>query len=111
MSHTHSTQGENNMSIDFIGSGGLGQIGTFQQNTVQGDQKTENAGAAEFTSSLEKANSTNEANSVQDAERAQKIAELKEQIQAGNYNPDTTQVANKLLDSVFAAGSSLLDGE
>ena len=99
------------MSIDFIGSGGPGQIGTLQQNNVQGEQKTENNSSVEFSSSLGNVEETKESTSVQEAERAQKVAALKEQVQAGNYQPDMTDVAGKLLDNVFAAGSSLLDGE
>lgn len=88
------------MSIDYIGPGGLGQIGNLKKNPkLQGDQKTEKGGAdkVEFSSVLQHVNQAKAASGDADVERAERIAELKAQIQEGSYQPDLEKVSSSLL--------------
>ncbi len=96
------------MSIDFIG-GGLGHIGTLNRQNLQDSQKVSRAKGEDFSVALNAPQSTVQGDSVDGCERSQKIASLKEQIRSGNYRVESRAVADKLLDTVFHAGTALLE--
>lgn len=89
------------MSIDFFGVGGPGQIGNLKKTQqTQKESKTKETGAEEkvqFANVLQNAAKTQAASSTTDAERAERISELKAQVQSGSYEPDLQKVSASLL--------------
>lgn len=88
------------MSVEFFGVGGPGQIGGLkkvQQN--QSGQKSEEVSndKVQFSSVLQNVNQAQATGSTADTERAERIAELKAQIQNGSYEPDLQKVSSSLL--------------
>lgn len=87
------------MSVEFLGVGGLGQIGSIKKS--EGAQAGKKAGAAqegdqvEFSSVLKDVNKAQ--NPSEDANRTERVAELKAQVANGSYEPDLTKVASSLL--------------
>jgi negative regulator of flagellin synthesis FlgM len=88
------------MSVEFLGVGGLGQIGSIKQSgKSQGAGKADSSQGAdqvEFSSVLQDVNKA-QAGSAQSADRAERVAELKEQVANGSYQPDLNKVASSLL--------------
>ncbi len=88
------------MSIDYIGVGGPGQIGNLKKSPkVQGDKATESTTGdkVEFSSVLQDVNKAQATSGGSDAERTQRVAELKAQIKEGSYQPDLQKVSSSLL--------------
>lgn len=88
------------MSVEFFGVGGPKQIGNLKQSQkVDGDKKTEgtSSDSVQFSSVLQDVNKAKEATENVDAQRAQRVQELKAQIKAGSYQPDLKKVSASLL--------------
>lgn len=88
------------MSVEFFGVGGPKQIGNLKQSQkVDDDKKTEGVGkdSVQFSSVLQDVNKAKEATESVDAQRAQRVQELKAQIKQGSYAPDLKKVSASLL--------------
>ena len=88
------------MSVEFFGVGGPKQIGNLQQSQkVDGDKKTEGTAkdSVQFSSVLQDVNKARETAENSDAQRAQRVQELKAQIKQGSYQPDLKKVSASLL--------------
>ncbi len=84
------------MSINYIGSGGLHQINNLKTTGLHTTRKNEGIEEVGFSSVLKETHQvTSTENSVL-AQRTQKVAAIKEQVEAGSYKPDLEQVANSL---------------
>jgi negative regulator of flagellin synthesis FlgM len=85
--------------IDF--GRGIGPIGGLNTPRKADAAKTEvgksSTDRVDFSSVLQEVNKAKEATAVPDAERAQKVAALKAQVQSGSYRPDLDKVASSLL--------------
>ncbi len=88
------------MSVEFLGVGGLAQIGSIKKgDKTQADKKTgsiQEADQVQFSSVLQDVN-TAQAGGTEDVDRAAKVAELKQQVSDGSYEPDLNKVASNLL--------------
>lgn len=89
------------MSIKINGNQGVGPVGGINK-----PRKTETSQAADgnrtedkvaFSSVLQEVNRVRQAPQAADAERAEKVQALKEQIADGSYRPDLNKVAASLL--------------
>lgn len=88
------------MSVEFFGVGGPGQIGNLKKTQkVQADKKVEGAGEdkVQFSSVLQDVNKAKATNQASDAERTERVQQLKAQIKAGSYEPDLNKVSASLL--------------
>lgn len=88
------------MSIEFFGVGGPGQIGKLKKSQqVQTDKKAEASGVdkVQFSSVLQDVNRAKNADQSSDAERAERIQQIKAQIKEGSYAPDLHKVSASLL--------------
>jgi len=88
------------MSVEFIGPGGLGQIGNLKKS--QGTQVNKQNKAAgedkvQFSSVLQDVHKAQAATNTTSSERTERIAELKAQIADGSYEPDLNKVSASLL--------------
>ena len=88
------------MSVEFLGVGGLGQIGSIKKSEkTQADNKTgsvQESDQVQFSSVLQDVNKA-QAGGDENTERAERVAELKQQISSGSYQPDLNKVASNLL--------------
>ncbi len=88
------------MSVNFFGVGGPGQIGALKkpQKTTT-DNKAEKTGAdtVQFSSVLQDVNKAQGASQSANAERTERVQELKAQIADGSYKPDLNKVSASLL--------------
>ncbi len=88
------------MSVEFRGVGGLGQIGNLkkvdraQAGKVTGS--TQEPDQVQFSSVLQDVNKAQSATNENSA-RSERVAELKEQVANGSYQPDLNKVASNLL--------------
>lgn len=88
------------MSVEFSGVGGPNQIGSLKKTQKpSSDKKTEasQADKVEFSSVLQGVNKANAAQQSANAERAEKVEQLKAQIADGSYKPDLEKVASSLV--------------
>lgn len=88
------------MSVEFFGVGGPGQIGNLKKSQkVQADKKAEGASEdkVQFSSVLQDVNKAKATAQSHDAERAERVQQLKAQIKAGSYEPDLKKVSSSLL--------------
>ncbi len=88
------------MSVEFFGVGGPGQIGNLKKSQqVQSDKKAEASGEdkVQFSSVLQDVNKAKAASQSADAERTERVAQLKAQVQDGSYEPDLKKVSASLL--------------
>ena len=87
------------MSVEFFGVNSLGQIGSLKKS--EGAQSGKKTGATqegdqvEFSSVLQDVNKAQA--SAGDANRAERVEELKAQVANGSYEPDLSKVASSLL--------------
>jgi negative regulator of flagellin synthesis FlgM len=94
------------MSINISGDGGFNPVSPLKK--IQQNQKVSTADQGgpkdkvNFSSFLQEANQTNKINSTTAESRAEKIQALKDQIAAGEYNPDPKAVAESLLKNIGA---------
>ena len=88
------------MSVEFLGVGGLGQIGSIKKNEkVQAENKSGSAQEADhvqFSSVLQDVSKA-QAGGDENSDRAERVAELKQQVKSGSYQPDLNKVASNLL--------------
>lgn len=88
------------MSVEFLGVGGLGQIGSIKKSdkTPSGVKSDSIQGAdqVQFSSVLQDVNKA-QAGTLENTGRAERVAELKEQVSNGSYEPDLNKVASNLL--------------
>lgn len=84
------------MSNKIFGGNGIGPMDGIQRSR-QPDKTKASSGQADFASSLQEAGKAKAAAAPQSAERAQKLAALKAQIESGSYQPDLEKVAESLL--------------
>ncbi len=88
------------MSVEFRGVGGLGQIGSIKKSGKAPTEATpgasQGADQVQFSSVLQ---DVNKAQSAGDAntDRAERVAEIKQQVANGSYEPDLNKVASNLL--------------
>lgn len=87
------------MSVEFLGVGGLGQIGSIKKSgKSQTTSKTDGAQGSDqvqFSSVLQDVNKAQLGDN--NADRAERVAELKQQVASGSYEPDLNKVASSLL--------------
>ncbi len=84
------------MSINYIGSSGLGQIGHIKATGMSSSKESGAVDGPGFSSMLKAADQSAKAEESAAAERAAKVAALKQQVEAGAYQPDLKQVASSL---------------
>jgi negative regulator of flagellin synthesis FlgM len=88
------------MSVEFLGVSGLGQLGSIKKNEKAQAEKTpgaaQEADRVQFSSVLQDVNKA-QAGGDENPERAERVAELKQQITSGSYEPDLNKVASNLL--------------
>lgn len=88
------------MSVEFLGVGGLGQIGSIKKSGKSpGDGQVGSAketDQVQFSSVLQDVNKA-QASGAENVERSERVAELKEQVSNGSYQPDLNKVASSLL--------------
>ena len=88
------------MSVEFFGVGGPGQIGNLKKSdATSSESKSVSSGedTVQFSSVLQEVNKAQATNPSTDTERAEKVQELKAQIQNGSYEPDLQKVSSSLL--------------
>lgn len=88
------------MSVEFFGVGGPGQIGNLKKSQKnQPDKNVEGTGQdkVQFSSVLQDVNKAKAATESADAERTERVQQLKAQIQNGSYEPDLKKVSASLL--------------
>lgn len=88
------------MSVEFRGVGGLGQIGNIKKTgNAQADSKTgptQESDQVQFSSVLQGVHNA-QAGAAENSSRTERVAELKEQVASGSYEPDLNKVATSLL--------------
>ncbi len=91
------------MSIDYIGIGRPGQIGNIKKagKTASGQEKARERGSGQdkvqFSSVLQDVNKAQQTRKGSSSERADRVAEIKAQVQSGSYQPDLNKVSSSLL--------------
>ena len=88
------------MSVEFRGVAGLVQIGNIKKSgKSQSDAKTgstQENDKVQFSSVLQNVSKA-QAGGDENVERAERVAELKQQVASGSYQPDLNKVASSLL--------------
>ncbi|MEN8189415.1 MAG: flagellar biosynthesis anti-sigma factor FlgM [Thermodesulfobacteriota bacterium] len=89
------------MSIKFYGVGGVGQIGNVRKSsTAKPADKTgsgQEKDQVQFSSVLKDVNQAKATDETTENARADRVQELKAQVQNGSYQPDLNKVASNLL--------------
>ena len=88
------------MSVEFFGVGGPGQIGSIKKTQVaKTEKKAEGmpADKVQFSSVLQDVHKAQAMRGASNSERAERVQELKAQIDEGTYEPDLQKVATSLL--------------
>lgn len=87
------------MSVDFFGVGGPGQIGSLNKPQKTQTNKKGDGGddTVKFSSVLQDVKNASGSNKTEDTQRAERIQELKAQIEDGSYQPDLEKVSASLL--------------
>ncbi|PHR29422.1 MAG: flagellar biosynthesis anti-sigma factor FlgM [Desulfotalea sp.] len=88
------------MSVEFFGVGGPSQIGNLKKSEkTSSESKSISSGedTVQFSSVLQEVNKAQAATPSANTERANKVQELKTQIQEGSYEPDLQKVSSSLL--------------
>lgn len=92
------------MSIDFFGVGGPGQIGDLKksQKSQPGKKAESKQGSdqVQFSAVLQDVHKAKQTESTMAAQRAAKVEALKAQITEGSYKPDLQKVASSLLQFI-----------
>ena len=88
--------------VDSItGNKGFGPLGNLNSTGKTGAAKktdsAKNTDRVEFSSALKNATKAQETSATQETARAEKLQELKSQIDNGAYKPDLSKVASSLL--------------
>ncbi len=83
---------------------GIGSVGGLSTPRKTESTKTEagktSTDRVDFSSILQDVSKAKETSAAPDAERAQKVADLKAQVQDGSYRPDLEKVADSLLSFI-----------
>lgn len=89
------------MSVEFLGVGGLGQIGSMKKadKTQAGKKAGESQGKdqVQFSSVLQDVQKAQAGSASMQASRNERVQELKAQIADGSYQPDLNKVASSLM--------------
>jgi len=89
------------MSVEFLGVGGLAQIGAMKKadKTQTGKKSGESQGKdqVQFSSVLQDVQKAQTSSSAMQAGRNERVQELKAQIADGSYQPDLNKVATSLM--------------
>jgi len=89
------------MSIEFFGVGGLGQIGALKntEKTHGGKKAGELQGKdqVQFSSVLQDVQKAQTSSGSVQAQRQERVQEIKAQIADGSYRPDLDKVATSLM--------------
>jgi negative regulator of flagellin synthesis FlgM len=88
------------MSVEFFGVGGPGQIGNLKKSTknpAAAQNKETGEDKVQFSSVLQDVHKAQNSGKTTDAERAERIAEIKAQVADGSYEPDLNKVSASLL--------------
>lgn len=88
------------MSVEFLGVGGPGQIGNLKKSdktTSESKGISSGEDTVQFSSVLQEVNKAQAASPTAETGRAEKVQELKAQIQNGSYEPDLQKVSSSLL--------------
>lgn len=88
------------MSVEFFGVGGPNQIGNLKKSDkTSSESKSISPGedTVQFSSVLQEVNKAQATSPAANTERADKVQELKAQIQNGSYEPDLQKVSSSLL--------------
>lgn len=89
------------MSVEFLGVGGLGQIGAMKkaEKTQTGKKPGESQGKdqVQFSSVLQDVQKAQTSSAAVQASRNERVQELKAQIADGSYQPDLNKVATSLM--------------
>ncbi|THB72099.1 MAG: flagellar biosynthesis anti-sigma factor FlgM [Desulfobulbaceae bacterium] len=88
------------MSIEFFGVGGPPNIGGVKKGAKGEASKTDATGKSdqvEFSSVLQDVHKAKETGNPEEAARAARVQELKQQVASGSYEPDIQKVAGSLL--------------
>jgi negative regulator of flagellin synthesis FlgM len=89
------------MSIEFLGVGGLGQIGALKktEKTQVGKKTGESQGKdqVQFSSVLQNVQKAQASGGSMQTQRNERVQELKAQIADGSYQPDLNKVAGSLM--------------
>ncbi len=88
------------MSVELLGIGGINQINNLKKNEQSaGTRKTgeTQTDKVEFSTVLQDINKANVAAPKHNADRAERIEQLRAQIAEGSYQPDPEKVASSLL--------------
>ncbi len=92
------------MSIEFFGVGGLGQIGALKN--AEKSQAGKKAGEAQgtdqvqFSSVLQDVQKAQTSSGSMQAQRQERVQEIKAQIADGSYRPDLNKVAASLMQFI-----------
>ncbi|MFT5726671.1 MAG: negative regulator of flagellin synthesis FlgM [Desulforhopalus sp.] len=88
------------MSVEFFGVGGPSQIGNLKKSdktTSESKSITGGEDTVQFSSVLQEVNKAQATNPSASTERAEKVQDLKAQIQNGTYEPNLQKVSSSLL--------------
>ncbi|MBV5306542.1 MAG: flagellar biosynthesis anti-sigma factor FlgM [Desulfobulbaceae bacterium] len=88
------------MSVEFLGVGGLGQIGAMKkaEKTQTGKKTGESQGdQVQFSSVLQDVQKAQSTSATAQSGRNERVQELKAQIADGSYQPDLNKVATSLM--------------
>ncbi len=88
------------MSVEFRGIGGLGQISSLKNSSKAESSKTSSANESDqvsFSSVLQDVNNAQQTGGDVSTDRADRVAELKQQVSDGSYEPNLNKVASNLL--------------
>lgn len=91
-------QSEQTMPIRDERKDGLRIQETTPQSTTQKTSTKDRVALSSFASEVSK---TNNVEASSDTKRTEKVAELKRQVEAGEYQPDLDQVADSLLKYIM----------
>jgi len=87
------------MSVEFLGVGGLGQIGAMKKaEKSQAGKKPESQGdQVQFSSVLQDVQKAQTTSAATNSGRNERVQELKAQVADGSYQPDLNKVATSLM--------------
>ena len=87
--------------INYIGIGGPSHIVSVKSLQAGNSAKTtDEAKSVQFESTLQDVEALQDASSTAQTARSEKVAALKFQVEAGNYQPNMDEVASSLLNFV-----------
>ncbi|KAF0188202.1 MAG: anti-sigma-28 factor FlgM [Desulfobulbaceae bacterium] len=87
------------MSVEFLGVGGLGQIGAMKkaEKSQAGKKSASQGDQVQFSSVLQDVQKAQTTSAAANSGRNERVQELKAQIADGSYQPDLNKVATSLM--------------